>query len=837
MSQSPPDSSPSGASASAAAPEEGGEKAPNKFGTFGGVFTPSILTILGVVMYLRLGWVVGNVGLAGALIIVAVAHLITLATGMSVASIATNRTVGAGGAYYIISRSLGAPAGAAIGIPLFFGQALSVTFYIVGFTESLTLLFPNLPVKIVGTATLVALTLITLKSSDLAIKTQYVVMAMIALSLVSFFAGTSDTPPAKIEYFNDEGAGFGAVFAVFFPAVTGIMAGVGMSGDLKDSRKSLPRGTLLAIFVGFCVYMTFPVWLSLNATNQQLIDDPNIVFKIAFVPMLISIGVWGATISSAIGSILTAPRTLQALAIDGLMPKFLGDMKGGEPRNGIFVTFALAEVGILLGDLDAIAGVLTMFFLATYGFTNLASGLERWAASPSYRPEFNTPAWISLAGAAGCFYVMSVIDLRAMIVALLLCGGIYLWVQRRALDTTYGDARHGLWAALVLTALQRLRRTEFHPQNWRPNLIILGGEIDARPHLLELGSTIVQERGIVTYFQLLAGRVRDYAGRRKELQQTLEERVAESYPNVFSRVDIVDDLFRGAVQVAQSYGVGNLDANTVMVGWPRNDKNMAAYLTMLRDLVRLERSLLVVTKRPERGFGRRENIHIWWSGQPGTGGLMILLAFLITADHRWRKAKVTLLRAIDGPEQLDRAHSEINTVLSQSRLSAETRVIDRNGRPLADVMGEHSGNADLAILGLPSVETSPAHFYGPMEKLVEALPTAILVRGAAGFASDAVLHDEVVDSAGHTPAPGPDGTEQALPGGDAEAADVTPAKPTERKSLGRRKKTKPDQIAAVVSVRNSGEVPIAPGTEEESGADENEAAVESDAEAPPKGDR
>ena len=191
---------------------------------------------------------------------------------------------------------------------------------------------------------------------------------------------------------------------------------------------------------------------------------------------------------------------------------------------------------------------------------------------------------------------------------------------------------------------------------------------------------------------------------------------------------------------------------------------------------------------------------------------MILLAFLITADHRWRKAKVTLLRATNSAAELEKAHAEVATVLASSRLAADTKVIDRNGRPLADVMGEHSGGADLAILGLPSVETSSAHFYGPMEKLVAALPTAILVRGAAGFASDAVLHDETpVDSAGSQAAPGSpaaDATSKTIsqPNPPAPADDATstpaPSKPVEKRGMGRRKKTQPQQIAAVVSVKD-----------------------------------
>ena len=518
-----------------------------RFGTFSGVFTPSILTILGVVMYLRFGWVVGNAGLWGALAIVLISHLITVSTGLSVSSIATNRSVGAGGVYYIISRSLGAPVGAAVGIPLFLGQALSVSFYVVGFSESLGELVPSVSERWLGSGVCLLLTLLSLKSAVFAIKIQYGVMALIGVSLVSFFAG-GRAPAPEAQAVPTSVAPFSEVFAVFFPAVTGIMAGVGMSGDLKDPRRSLPRGTMLAIFAGFVVYASFPFMLNGHATRSELIHDSRIVWQIARVPELIYLGVWGATLSSAVGSLLTAPRTLQALAGDGLAPRVLSRGHGpfNEPRFGMLVTFALAEAGILLGDLNSIANLLTMFFLATYGLTNLACGLEKWAASPSFRPDFRVPAWVSLAGAFACFYVMSVIDLLSMAAALVLCGLIFAFVERRALGTTYGDARHGIWSALVRTGLQRLHRTGFHPQNWRPNLVIMGGEVEKRAHLLELGSSIVQDRGIVTYFFLLRGSVEENQARRAEFLKRMDDRIAAAFPHVFYRVEVAPTISTAA---------------------------------------------------------------------------------------------------------------------------------------------------------------------------------------------------------------------------------------------------------------------------------------------------
>jgi amino acid transporter len=718
---------------------------PRKFGTFGGVFTPSILTILGVIMYLRLGWVTGSVGLGGTLLIVAVSHAITMATGLSVASIATNRTVGVGGAYYIISRSLGAPSGAAIGIPLFLGQALSVTFYIIGFTESLQQIFPGLDAVLVSTAICFVLTLISYRSAELAIKMQYLVMGMIAISLLSFFSGRGASPPAEIAWWNRTDHSFAEVFAVFFPAVTGIMAGVGMSGDLRDPRRALPRGTMLSIFVGLAVYVAFPVWLSLNAGQTTLTDNKNIVWSIARFPSLIYVGVWGATLSSALGSLLTAPRTLQALAMDGLLPRFLARGSGisNEPRVGIVITFLLAQTGIILGNLDVIAPVLTMFFLVTYGFINLACGLEKWASSPSFRPDFSVPAVVSLLGAAACFYVMSVIDMLAMLAAVLICGVIYVYAQRHVLGTTYGDARHGIWSAMVRSALHQLRRTEFHPQNWRPNLVIMGGDYERRPHLLALGSMIVQDRGIVTYFQLLEGSVADNAVTRRYLQQNISEQVAELHPHVFCRVEVVQDLYRGIVTAAQCYGVGSFQANTVLIGWLTKPERRERYLRMLQELTSLDRSLLLMHYNSERKLGSRRQIYIWWGGLERNGGLMLLIGFLIRAHHQWNDAQVHLLTIVNDDQQRVQAEEGMEKVIAEARVMALPRVILREGRAIPEIIHAESREADLAILGfiLPGThEETPADaFFERLDNILQGMPTTILVHSARNFESEPVL--------------------------------------------------------------------------------------------------
>ena len=236
----------------------------NKFGTFKGVFTPSILTILGVIMYLRMGWVLGHMNLFQTILIITIASVITFFTALSISATATNMKVGGGGAYFMISRSLGVEAGAAIGVPLFFAQALGIAFYLAGFSESLQVIFPDLPIQAISAITLAALTALALFSADLALKAQFVIFAIIILSIVSFFIGGGQPPEIDPNKLADSNIGFWAVFAVFFPAVTGILTGVSMSGDLKKPEKSLPYGTLAAVIIGYIVYITIPVFLANN---------------------------------------------------------------------------------------------------------------------------------------------------------------------------------------------------------------------------------------------------------------------------------------------------------------------------------------------------------------------------------------------------------------------------------------------------------------------------------------------------------------------------------------------------------------------------------------------
>ena len=247
--------------------------------------------------------------------------------------------------------------------------------------------------------------------------------------------------------------------------MTGILAGLGLSGDLKDPERSIPTGVFASVLVGFLVYFTVPFVLASGASMEQLQNNPMVWTEIAPAPLVMG-GLWGAILSSAIGSILAAPRTLQALADDNLVPAAFGrvDPVKGEPMFALWVSGAVALVAVALGDLNAVASVVTMFFLTTYGMLNLASALESLVADPAFRPKIKVPWWVSLIGCAGCFVAMFSIHPVACFVAIVVEGLIWWALSRRALRTTWGDLRSGLWFTMARFAMLKLNQSKHDPR-------------------------------------------------------------------------------------------------------------------------------------------------------------------------------------------------------------------------------------------------------------------------------------------------------------------------------------------------------------------------------------
>ncbi|MCL7960533.1 MAG: Na-K-Cl cotransporter [marine benthic group bacterium] len=704
-------------------------------GTFGGVFTPSILTILGVIMYLRFGWVVGNVGLTGALLIVTISTLITFLTALSISEIATDQRVRVGGAYYMISRSLGIETGGAVGIPLFFAQALSVALYTIGFAESVKNVFPQVDERLVGLLTTVAVALLALKSARAAIRAQYFIMGAIGVSLISFFLGSAVGPPdtVTVPLADVPRENFWVVFAVFFPAVTGIMAGVNMSGDLKEPGKSIPKGTMAAVLVGYAIYMILPVFLSLRADADQLIRDPLIMRRMALWGDAIILGVWGATLSSAVGSIMGAPRVLQALARDGVLPnslRWLGKGSGPEdtPRAGTAVTLGIALAAVAMGNLNIIAPVLTMFFLTTYGVLNIAAGLERLLGSPSFRPRFKVPWYLSALGAVGCVSVMFLVNAVATVIAIVVVLGIYIWLERRELKSAWGDVRRGIWMAVTRAGLLRLRSTR-DPKNWRPHILVLSGSPTRRWYLIRFANWLSHRRALVTVSSVITD-ASVTLDRQRTMENTIHDYLARRGIEALIRLIRAPDPFEGAERLVEAYGLGELSPNTYLVGDSEVPDHRDAYCRMIARFHEGRRNVVILHYNAELRFGRRERIDVWWGGLKSNGGLMLTLAYLLQTSVAWRGADLRVKMVVPTPEAAAGAQPNLEAIVGSMRSGATAEVLVSDGRPFVEIMKESSRGVDFILLGMREPDDGFQAYYERMRDAVEGMPTAAFVLAA-----------------------------------------------------------------------------------------------------------
>ncbi len=721
-------------------------QATGRFGTFTGVFTPNILTILGLILFLRMEYVTGQAGLFGALAIVIVGNLISLLTGLSLSAIATNMTVRAGGNYYIISRSLGLEIGGAIGIPLFLSQAISVAFYVIGFTEALLTVefFAQFDPRIISTVVTLIFALIAYVGADFALRIQYFILAILLFGLGSFFIGAimgfgNAVTPALQPNFS-EGVTFWTVFAIFFPAVTGIEVGVSLSGDLKDPSKSIPLGTIASILFTALIYILVTILFAYNLTSEQLLGDSLAMRRIAFIPSAILAGVWASTLSSALGSILAAPRTLQAIANDDVVPRWIASNMGSktEPRMAVLITGAIAFAVIWAGDLNAVAPIISMFFLNTYGMVNLTSAIEKLVDNPSYRPRFKIPWYVSFLGAIGCYGAMFLINPVATVIAIVISYGFFIYLQRRSIESTWGDVRSGVWFAISRWSLLNLEKSRWTVKNWRPNIIVFTGQPHNRQQLVEMAKWLSLGRGLVTFFQLIVGNARTMArtGIQDTARRAIQEYIADNGMSAFAEADIVPDFRTGATMVAQSHGIGGITVNSVLMGWSRTAGGREMQMHLLRDLVLLNRSVLFLNYDEERDFGQRRRMDVWWQGSGGNEDLMLLLAYLIERHPTWRDAQVRLIRVIDDEAGIQDTTNHMQALLRDIRVDADVVIIvnEDNQKPIAQVIRETAKNTDLTILGmgLPA-DGDEAHYAERLNELVDSVGSVLLVRNAESY--------------------------------------------------------------------------------------------------------
>ncbi len=720
-----------------------------KFGAFSGVFTPSILTILGVIMYMRLGWVVGQAGLITAIGIILLSHVISITTGLSISSISTDKNIKTGGIYYILSRSLGLPMGGSIGITMFVGTALSISLYIIGFSESFLgiEMIRNITglgntindFRILGSIILVMLILIAFISTSIAIKTQFFILGAIVLSLASigigFFTGDTSGNENNAWLPLANGVSVTTVFAIFFPAVTGFTAGVAMSGDLKNSRKNIPYGTLASIITGLIIYLVLAIAFGLFVDRDTLIGDTNFLMKIAWSSPLVVAGIWGATLSSALGGILGGPRILQAMSRDRITPKIFGKGHGvnSEPRNALILTFFLAEAGILIGELDVVAAIVSMFYIAAYGFINLAFALERWA-SADFRPSFRISKWVGIIGFAACFGVMFKLDTPVMFLSMIILALIYTYIKRKKLELDFGDVWQSVWSSIARSILHMIDRKGLEERNWRPNILLFSGGSKNRPYLIQFGKDLVGNQGFLSNFDLILNKSANVLF--KKHQQSVDDEQSKKNAGMFTRRQECKDIYDGIEAISSTYGFSGVEPNTILFGWARQSEDPVRFAKMIKTLAELDLNILMMDYDKDHGIGKREIIDVWCRGGGNNCNLVLSLVKFMWLSENWKNARIRILMINHVNDEKEMLIKDVEEILESVRMEAEIKVINNQieKRPVNELIEVESSNSDIVFLGIPDIrEGEEQDYVNQVNKLCQNVGTVVLVKASSYF--------------------------------------------------------------------------------------------------------
>lgn len=690
----------------------------------GAVFLTAIATILGAILFLRFGYAVSNVGLLGTIAIIALGHLVTIPTAMAIAEIATNQRVAGGGAYHIISRSFGIVIGAAVGIALYLSQAISAAFYAIAFAESFRPLFARLggrwaeldPRFVSVPTTLAILALIGWKGAAIGVRALYPVVGVLFLSLVLFlFGGTDYDAGSFLECLTrrrGEPDGFFLVFAILFPAFTGVAAGLGLSGDLKDPKRDIPLGTIAATSVGMGIYVLVAWKLAVSASPREL-GDQFVMSRIAVFGPIIPIGLACATFSSALGSMLVAPRTLQALSADRVWgaqgpSDWLRkqSQRTGEPMHAAFVTAAIALVFVLLGDVDFVAQIISMFFMVTYGAICLISFLEHFSADPSYRPSFRSRWYVSLAGALACVWCMFEMSPLYATLAIGSMFGLYALVARR------NPERRGLTYMFQGAVFQFSRKLQVFAQKstldqqstWRPSIVAISRDSFTRLDEFELLRWISHRYGFGTYIHHIEG----YFSKATSDQAAadlarLVDRAEASASNVYVDTIVTPSSTSLVAQLVQLPGISGKANNMLLFGYVRGDEERIADLVDNYQMIVAAGFDVAVLGTSMRGFGYRREIHVWLTSEDyENSALMILTAYIIVGHPDWRGATIRMF-TVAPEDQLELEEERLATLIHDGRLPISRSNIEvvaqRGRRDKRELVAELSTDADLVLLG------------------------------------------------------------------------------------------------------------------------------------------
>ncbi len=708
------------------------------YGTAEGVFVPTLLTILGVIMYLREGWVVGNAGLGGALAVILLAFAITVATALSMSSVTTNVRIGAGGAYAIIARSLGLEVGGSIGVPLYLAQALAVALYVFGFREGWLTIFESHNALLVDLVTFAVIVAIASISAGFAFRMQYLILVLIVGSLISIgVAAAQGSMTEPITWLGDypgespsfDGTSFWVVFAVFFPAATGIMAGANVSGELADPRRSIPRGTLGAVALSLLIYLLLAVWLAKSATPDELVSNFNVMIdKAAWGPAVIA-GLLGATFSSGLSSIVGAPRILSALGNTGIIPagRVLGKQTGGEPRVAMAVTAAIVLVALMLRDLNAIAPLLTMFFLITYAMINVVVLVEKRLGLVSFRPSLNVPIIVPIIGTVGCIFAMFIVNPTISLVAVVLVFAFYLFLTRRSLRADQSDARSGLFVAVAEWAAKHTSDLPASDDRaWKPNLLVPVADVRELRGTFRLLHAIAFPKGSIKILGFTETEPSvGSAARIERITDALgEEEVFATWSTI-----VDPDYGKATVTAMETLGTAFFKPNIVFLTRAGDARRQADQIKIVEAAPDNGLGVALFADHPKARLGRRRIINLWvpsdhvdlgLDGEVGDIDLAILLAYKLAEN--WEEGRIRLLTSAADEAGKEAASDFLTRLRRRARLpNVDTYVVSG----LQPEIWGRAPQADLTILPLGDLEL--------VDAIVDASNSACLFTRDAGF--------------------------------------------------------------------------------------------------------
>ncbi|XP_013170024.1 PREDICTED: bumetanide-sensitive sodium-(potassium)-chloride cotransporter isoform X3 [Papilio xuthus] len=590
-----------------------------KFGWIKGVLMRCLLNIWGVMLFLRLSWVVGQAGIIQAMLLILTTSVVTTITALSMSAISTNGVIKGGGTYYMISRSLGPEFGGSIGLIFAMANAVACAMYVVGFGESLITLIPESAYMvskswdqaIYGCITIVLLTGIVMVGMEWEAKAQIVLLVILLAAIADFCIGSIIGPKSDYEiaqgfvgynmsvlhsnlasdyrYFEGVEHNFFSVFSIFFPAATGILAGANISGDLKDPQKSIPKGTLLAIVLTTLSYLVIALiagWSVLrdasgditaltdcvhNTTCPYGLHNSNDVIRLvsAWGPLIYG-GCFAATLSSALASLVSAPKVFQALCQDKLYPYLEFFAKGyganNEPVRGYVLTFVIAVAFILMGGLNQIAPLISNFFLAAYALINFSTFHASLAKPVGWRPTFRLyNKWLSLCGAALCVVIMFVVSWATALLTFAFLLTLYLLVSHRKPDVNWGSTTQAQTYKTALSGVHQLNRVTEHVKNYRPQILVLTGFPGERPVLCDFAYLLTKGLSLMLCGHISQGQIshRTREALTNRAYHWFLKRKVKAFYSVVDDVSFKD----GASALIQASGVGKLKPNILMMGF------------------------------------------------------------------------------------------------------------------------------------------------------------------------------------------------------------------------------------------------------------------------------